>query len=417
MRRKGNERFRSCFQKFPIICTIVVSWIGALIYVLYFFFFSMFGAFNLDDSGILLLTIGIIAIFIIYPGILTFYNFVSLIHIPKDKYWVQKGKIIECITIVLGVVYSFLAFNCLLKIQLFEDWEKVLENSDLHTPIWTHSYLTILVLVFLGFVGYLILSTINLLKLSPLIIVISMAMMYMGVAVNVMWIIQVAFMHDVSWVVCVFPFNCIVIAAKTIRYKIHEWKAMDIEVSEGKGIIAKIDRLFWKATYWPLIAFIIMWPLLGIIFAILILFGQKPDNVIKAWTETSEWRLSEKISPPNVQVDEHYLCTVAANGHRKLVKPIRMGERHGHRVVVNRQLCIANAFEQILEERTPRLHKHIRHFYDTYGFPIAKHIRTRLAADVVYVIMKPLEWIFLFVLYLVDTKPENRIAIQYMPKN
>lgn len=27
--------------------------------------------------------------------------------------------------------------------------------------------------------------------------------------------------------------------------------------------------------------------------------------------------------------------------------------------------------------------------------------------------MKPLEWLFLIVLYSVDTKPENRIAIQY----
>ncbi|MCI8410571.1 MAG: hypothetical protein HFJ09_15130 [Lachnospiraceae bacterium] len=37
------------------------------------------------------------------------------------------------------------------------------------------------------------------------------------------------------------------------------------------------------------------------------------------------------------------------------------------RVVVNRQLCIAKAFEQILEERTPRFHKYVRHIYDTYG--------------------------------------------------
>lgn len=98
------------------------------------------------------------------------------------------------------------------------------------------------------------------------------------------------------------------------------------------------------------------------------------------------------------------------------MKPIRMGERHGHRVVVNRQLCVANAFEQILEERTPRFHRAVRHFYDTYGFPIAKLIRTKGAADIVYIIMKPLEWIFLIVLYLCDVNPENRIAVQYLPK-
>lgn len=159
-----------------------------------------------------------------------------------------------------------------------------------------------------------------------------------------------------------------------------------------------------------------MWPLFGILVCILVLFGQQPDSFIKAFTETSDWSLSQRVAPQNLYRDEHYLCTVAAGGHEKVVKPVRMGVRHGHKVIVNRQLMIANAFEQLLEEKTPRLHRHIRHFYDTYGFPIAKLIRSRYVADVVYVIMKPLEWLFLIVLYLCDVKPENRIAVQYLPK-
>ena len=39
-----------------------------------------------------------------------------------------------------------------------------------------------------------------------------------------------------------------------------------------------------------------------------------------------------------------------------------------------------------------------------------------LAADAVYLIMKPLEWLFVAVLYLFDAKPEDRIARQYLPK-
>ena len=34
----------------------------------------------------------------------------------------------------------------------------------------------------------------------------------------------------------------------------------------------------------------------------------------------------------------------------------------------------------------------------------------------VYLLMKPLEWIFVFVLYLFDEKPEDRIGRQYLPK-
>ena len=68
----------------------------------------------------------------------------------------------------------------------------------------------------------------------------------------------------------------------------------------------------------------------------------------------------------------------------------------------------------MLEEKIPRVHKVIRGAYDKYGFPVARLIKTKVAADIVYFMMKPVEWIFLIVLYLVDVKPENRIAVQYM---
>ena len=41
--------------------------------------------------------------------------------------------------------------------------------------------------------------------------------------------------------------------------------------------------------------------------------------------ETSGWNLSRRVAPQNVYYDEHYLCTVAAGGHRKIVKPLRLG--------------------------------------------------------------------------------------------
>ena len=99
-----------------------------------------------------------------------------------------------------------------------------------------------------------------------------------------------------------------------------------------------------------------------------------------------------------------------------LVKPIRYGIRRNQKIVVNRQLCIANAFEQLIEEKTPRFHKAIRYIYDKYGYPLSKHINTPLQADVTYIFMKPLEYIFLIILYLFDKEPENRIAKQYLPK-
>ena len=51
--------------------------------------------------------------------------------------------------------------------------------------------------------------------------------------------------------------------------------------------------------------------------------------------------------------------------------------------------------------------------HDQYGYPISRHINSKWSADVVYLVMKPLEWFFLVVLYTVDKNPENRIHVQY----
>ena len=134
---------------------------------------------------------------------------------------------------------------------------------------------------------------------------------------------------------------------------------------------------------------------------------------IKAFTETADWTFSKQTPPPPMHYDGHYLCTVAAGGHRKVVKPLRYGTRLGETIIVNRQLCVANAFEELIHEKLPRFHKAVRTGYDKYGYPVSKHITTPLRADIVYFVIKPLEWIFIFALYLFDKDPEKRISRQY----
>lgn len=160
---------------------------------------------------------------------------------------------------------------------------------------------------------------------------------------------------------------------------------------------------------------IVLFPVLMAVQLILVIFGQQPDSFIRVFLDTSSFNYSKINPPPPIIIsgDGHYLCTVSVKGHKKVVKPLRAGIRRGNRILVNRQLLVANAFENILEQYTPRLHKAVRYVYDKYGYPISKHINSKLSADLIYIAMKPLELIFVLVLYTVDKDPENRINIQY----
>lgn len=360
---------------------------------------------------ILSLTVGI---FLIYPLVLTCINAVFLFIRKKQESTVEIEKMFEVLTLVLGILFSGLVL-VFYGIGFSADWTQVLYNSQVHTPIWTESYLTVIVIAIIGLGGYGLLSFASLEKTPPLVIVTGISALYLGIGLCIIWIIQIFAMEYL--ILCLLPFNFIIIGIKTIINKVFQWNEINNKVNRTykSKLLNVINERLMKSWTWPIGAFIFMWPLLGILICVLALFGQEPDSMIKAWTETSDWNLSNRVAPQNIQLDEHYLCTVAAGGHKDIVKPIRLGKRHGHEVIVNRQLCVANAFEQILQERIPKVHKGVRSFYDTYGFPIAKMIHSPYIADLIYIVMKPLEWFFLMVIYFCDVNPENRIAVQYLP--
>lgn len=360
----------------------------------------------------------LVFLFVVVPVILTVINAVLLV-LPRKKQHLVKENValfIEMLTIILGILLTILYLSIINVTN--SDWWVVLVNNQRHTPIASKSLPTIITLAVLGLGGYLILRLVPLNKLTPLLIAFSIAALYLGMFLATLWGIQMMTYEPLDYLLLLFPINCLLIGLKTIKLTVEKWRNIDILTkATTDGMIHWLYLLVSHSRHWYWLGFMLALPLLGLVIIVLALFGQEPDSIIQAWTQTSNWRLSQQISPPNVQYDEHYLCTVAANGHRKIVKPQRMGIRHGHIVTVNRQLCIANAFEQVLAEKMPNMHKKLRWIYDILGFPIAQKITSPVLADIIYFFMKPAEYFFLFILYLVDVKPENRIALQYITKD
>lgn len=357
----------------------------------------------------------------ILPYILTMIN-IYLVYSIKEKIEEKFELKIDLLIFVLGILFTILlTWYC-----DFKDYQEALRigmatDTQVHAPLASWSMPTILTICVVGIISYLLIR-IKKIDLPPLMFVICMSGTIICSIFCAFFIIQIAKnipSRFIYFYYTLLPINYILCCIRIERKVLVEFKNKKLyEDNYNNQFLSKIDRTLMKIDIekWPLISIICVIPLAIILIMILILFGQRPDEYIKAFFETSDWTLSKMYSPPPIEYDAHYLCTVSLRGHKKIVKPLRYGIRKNQKIVVNRQLCIANAFEQLLEEKTPKFHKIIRYIYDKYGYPISKHINTPIQADIIYFIMKPLEWIFVIILYMFDKKPENRIATQYMKK-
>lgn len=407
MLKRAFLKFGHTFCSYPILTTIAVSALVTAATYLFSFIFSWQDiSTRLPDA---LLGIALGCVVLVMPFVLTAENIIFLLLRPTAERN-KAARSIELLTVIWG---SFLSLLCLYNVYSIriQDWNVQLYNGEVHSPIALGSFPTIIVIALAAIAGYLVSRFVPLKRQPPLVSVLCISAMYLGIGLCIVWCIQV-WKEPIHVFLCLLPVNCIIIAAKTIRALVTQKAEAAAEAKEPQKF-RRLSKLLDNASSWPWLSLLFAIPLLGVVIVLLLLFGQQPDSIIKAWTGTADWNLSQQTPPPNIIHDEHYLCTVAAGGHHKVVKPLRTGKRHGHEVVVNRQLCVANAFEQLLEERTPRFHRAVRGFYDKAGYPVAKHIRSPYLADAVYFMMKPLEWLFTAVLYLFDTSPENRIAVQY----
>ncbi len=85
-----------------------------------------------------------------------------------------------------------------------------------------------------------------------------------------------------------------------------------------------------------------------------------------------------------------FVVSAAAQGHSGFVGS-HFDPQLGR--TVNGQWRTLRRFEDHLARRQPGMHRRLRQLYNQVGPPVAARIRSPLAADVVYVLLKPIEWV------------------------
>lgn len=260
-------------------------------------------------------------------------------------------------------------------------------------------------------------------KLPPLTLVLMLVFLMISLVINTLVLIQVLF-HDTTSIdmykgndgTFLFIFTPllslligILLLLKVIRA---EHNSAENRIFKN-AFLQKCNSYLaekYSETTWALI---LLLPTFIAITLILILFGQDYNSLVKVFTDTTTWTFSQKMHPPVLEHRGHYLCTVAAKGNPGIVKPVKIGQRHGHPIIVNRQLQIANAFEELIQDMAPGCHRFIRRNYDKYGLNLSLKINTERASNITYLAMRPLEWFFLVLLYLCCVQPEEKIKKQY----
>ena len=210
--------------------------------------------------------------------------------------------------------------------------------------------------------------------LPPLILALGLCVLYIGLFFNGILILQLLGSQEGAGILACFPAFSLLLGLSIIIRTLYDLpKNLSFSPSKYQWLNKINEKLSTKSVLFCSSVIAIL-PVFVLITLILMLFGDDYDAVSKALTETTTWGFSQYDHPPHLPHQGHYLCTVAACGSPQLVKPLRWGIRGKQRIIVNRQLQIANAFEELIADLSPTLHRFIRKNYDRYGYDLSKKI-------------------------------------------
>jgi hypothetical protein len=295
-------------------------------------------------------------------------------------------------------------------------------DDECYTP-FGEKHIVTLVFYFVMFNVSVLLIWLKGSKLPPLTKVLSLSFLVIGMVIAFFVLLQLS-RHDTKsmdfyertdhlYFLIPAPVISLLVSAILLVYMIKSNMMTANEKTYSNKFLNRLNTFLVQKNNLPVWGIVLIVPLLLLVTIVLILFGQDPNSLIKVFTETTTWRFSQQMHPPVLDHKGHYLCTVAASGDPKIVKPLRLGKRHGNTIIVNRQLLVANAFEEMVQNFSPGLHRLIRSNYDRYGYNLSLKINNEQMSNLTYILMKPLEWMFLICLYLCCEKPEEMINKQY----
>ncbi len=114
---------------------------------------------------------------------------------------------------------------------------------------------------------------------------------------------------------------------------------------------------------------------------------------IPSWLLGWLWSRQVYDSLPNQAPTGCFIVTAASRGHERCVGPLTGIPRNGRTLQVNQQLHTFWQFESLWHARSPRSHALFRKIYNRIGPIVARRITSPWLADLMFIALKPLEWL------------------------
>ena len=272
------------FLKYPILTTLLFCGAAALICtVIYQLIYGPRDDFEL--SAFLVISI------VFLPFVLTAENILLLTNKKRLTYKSIFMSLWELLSIAAGVYYTVTLAP--LKNILFKDWYVQLYNNQKHSPVSPEHTLTLAVLFAVAVIGHICLRFIPQNKRPPLFSALCISSIYIGCALCVLWCVQIT---GASFFLFLFPINYIILSFRVIACEVLS-ADKTAEEAEEQTKMPRISAFLHNKSSLPVLALLLLIPLLGIIAVIMLLFGQEPDSAIKLWTETATGQCHRKLRP------------------------------------------------------------------------------------------------------------------------
>lgn len=109
------------------------------------------------------------------------------------------------------------------------------------------------------------------------------------------------------------------------------------------------------------------------------------------WALSLFWSYKHYLALPDHPPGDCFVVTAASRGHRRFVGPFLLVAHRGQQRMANQQLATLWQFENLWRSFAPCSHAIFRSIYNRIGPVIALGIVSAWFADVVYVVLKPVE--------------------------